>query len=106
MTTKEIYELSGEINERLSDYRHDMASAIIVLMNERGFNEIDLRKMLKAAKLGYIPGLKCGPGWIGSNKRKEAVLQLLGVKLENLTEAELIAIGEQRRAESEQRKAD
>lgn len=65
-----------------------------------------LRKMLKAAKLCYIPGLKCGPGWIGSNKRKDAVLQLLGVKLETLTEAELFAIGEQRRAESEQRKAD
>ena len=65
-----------------------------------------LRKMLKAAKLCYIPGLKCGPGWIGSNKRKEAVLQLLGVQLENLTEAELIAIGEQRREESEKQKAD
>ena len=63
-----------------------------------------IRKMLKAAKLCYIPGLKCGPGWIGSNKRKDAVLQLLGVKLENLTESELVAIGEQRRAESEQRK--
>ena len=63
-----------------------------------------LRKMLKAAKLGYNPGLKCGPGWLGSNKRKEAVLQLLGVKLENLTEAELVAIGEQRRAESEKQK--
>lgn len=65
-----------------------------------------IRKMLKAAKLGYTPGLKCGPGWLGSNKRKEAILQLLGVQLETLTEAELIAIGEQRRAESEQRKAD
>ena len=65
-----------------------------------------LRKMLKAAKLCYIPGLKCGPGWIGSNKRKDAVLRLLGVQLENLTEADLISIGEQRRAESEQRKAD
>lgn len=65
-----------------------------------------IRKMLKAAKLGYNPGLKCGPGWLGSNKRKEAVLQLLGVKLENLTEAELIAIGERRRAESQQKKAD
>lgn len=63
-----------------------------------------LRKMLKAAKLCYIPGLKCGPGWIGSNKRKDAVLRLLGVQLENLTEAELIAIGEQRRAESEKQK--
>ena len=63
-----------------------------------------LRKMLKAAKLCYIPGLKCGPGWIGSNKRKEAVLRLLGLQLESLTEADLIAIGEQRRAESEQRK--
>lgn len=63
-----------------------------------------LRKMLKAAKLCYIPGLKCGPGWIGSNKRKDAVLQLLGLQLENLTEAELIAIGEQRRAESEKQK--
>ena len=65
-----------------------------------------LRKTLKAAKLCYIPGLKCGPGWIGSNKRKDAVLQLLGVQLESLTEDELIAIGEQRRAESEKQKAD
>ena len=44
MTTKEIYELSGEINDRLNDYRNDMASAIIVLMNERGVDEIDIRK--------------------------------------------------------------
>ena len=44
MTTKEIYKLSGAIYGRLSDYRHDMASAIIVLMNERGVNEIDIRK--------------------------------------------------------------
>ena len=65
-----------------------------------------IRKMLKAAKLCYNPGLKCGPGWLGSNKRKDAVLQLLGLQLENLTEAELIAIREQRRADSEQRKAD
>ena len=40
-----MFELSGEINERLSDYRHDIASAIIVCMNERRFNEIYLRKM-------------------------------------------------------------
>ena len=65
-----------------------------------------LLKQLKAAKLCYNPGLKCGPGWLGSNKRKNAVLRLLGVLLETLTEAELIAIGEQRRAESKQRKAD
>ena len=65
-----------------------------------------IRKQLKAAKLCYNPVLKCGPGWLGSNKRKEEVLRLLGVQIETLTEAELIAIGEQRRAESEQRKAD
>ena len=65
-----------------------------------------LRKMLKAAKLCYNPGLKCGPGWLGSNKRKDAALRLLGVQIETLTEAELIAIGEQRRAESEKQKAD
>ena len=65
-----------------------------------------LRRMLKSANLCYNPGLKCGPGWLGSNKRKDAVLRLLGLQLEKLTEAELIAIGEQRRAESEQRKAD
>ena len=44
MTTKEIYDLSGEIYDRLSDYRHDMASAIITCMNERGVDEIDIRK--------------------------------------------------------------
>ena len=65
-----------------------------------------LRKQLKAAKLCYNPGLKCGPGWLGSNKRKDAALRLLGVQIETLTEAELIAIGEQRRAESEKQKAD
>ena len=65
-----------------------------------------LRKQLKAAKLCYNPGLKCGPGWLGSNKRKDAVLRLLGVQIESLTESELIAIGEQRRAESEKKKAD
>ena len=65
-----------------------------------------LRKQLKAAKLCYNPGLKCGPGWLGSNKRKDAVLRLLGVQIETMTEAELIAIGEQRRAESEKKKAD
>ena len=64
-----------------------------------------LRKQLKAAKLCYNPKLKCGPGWLGSNKRKDSVLRLLGVQIETLTEAELIAIGEQRRADSEQRKA-
>ena len=50
MTTKEIYELSGEINERLSDYIHDMASAIIVLMNDHGVKEIDLRKKREDCK--------------------------------------------------------
>ena len=65
-----------------------------------------IRKQLKAAKLCYNRGLKCGPGWLGSNKRKDAVLRLLGVQIESLTEAELTAIGEQRRAESEKKKAD
>ena len=65
-----------------------------------------LRKQLKAAKLCYNPGLKCGPGWLGSNKRKEDVLKLLGVQIENLTESELIGIGEHRLAESEKKKAD
>ena len=50
MTTKEIYELSGEINDRLNDYRNDMASAIIVLMNEHVVNEIDLRKTRENCK--------------------------------------------------------
>lgn len=44
MTTKEMFKLSGEIYNRLNDYRHDMASAIIVVMNERGVKEIDIRK--------------------------------------------------------------
>ena len=50
MTTKEMFELSGEIYGRLSDYRHDIASAIIVVMNERGVNEIDLRKTREDCK--------------------------------------------------------
>ena len=55
MTTREIYDLSGEINDRLSDYRNDMASAIIVLMNDHVVNEIDLRKMREdCEKMGLL----------------------------------------------------
>ena len=45
MTTKEMFELSGEINDRLNDYRNDMASAIIACMNKHVVNKIDLKKM-------------------------------------------------------------
>ena len=45
MTTKEMFELSDEIYNRLNDYRNDMASAIIVCMNEHVVNKIDLKKM-------------------------------------------------------------
>ena len=45
MTTKEIYELSGAIYGLLSDYRQEMARAIITCMDERGVDEINLRKM-------------------------------------------------------------
>ena len=50
MTTNEMFELSGEIYSRLSDYRHDIASAIIVIMNERGVKEIDLKKTREDCK--------------------------------------------------------
>ena len=50
MTTKEMFELSGEIYDRLRDYRHDIASAIIVVMNERGVKEIDLKKTREDCK--------------------------------------------------------
>ena len=60
MTTKEMFELSGEINERLSDYLHDMASAIIVVMNERGVKEIDLRKAREdCKKKGLLDAVDC-----------------------------------------------
>ena len=55
MTTKEMFELSGEINDRLNDYRHDIASAIIVIMNERGVDEIDLRKAREDCKKMCLP---------------------------------------------------
>ena len=50
MTTKEMFELSGEIYSRLNDYRHDIASAIIVIMNERGVKEIHLKKTREDCK--------------------------------------------------------
>ena len=50
MTTKEMFDLSDEIYDRLNDYRHDMASAIIVVMNERGVKEIDIRKAREDCK--------------------------------------------------------
>ena len=50
MTTKEIYELSGAIYGRLSDYHQEMASAIITCMNDRGVDEIDLRKTRENCK--------------------------------------------------------
>lgn len=54
MTTKEIYELSGAIFGRLIDYNQEMASAIITCMNERGVDEIDLRKAREdCEKMGF-----------------------------------------------------
>ena len=50
MTTKEIYDLSGAIYGRLSDYHHEIASAIIVVMNDHGVDEIDLRKAREDCK--------------------------------------------------------
>ena len=60
MTTKEMFELSDEIYGRLNDYRHDMASAIIVVMNERGVNEIDIRKAREdCKKKGLLDAADC-----------------------------------------------
>ena len=60
MTTKEMFELSDEIYDRLNDYRHDMASAIIVVMNERGVKEIDLRKAREnCKKKGLLDAADC-----------------------------------------------
>ena len=60
MTTKEMFDLSGEIFERLSDYRNDMASAIIVVMNERGVKEIDIRKAREdCKKKGLLDAADC-----------------------------------------------
>ena len=50
MTTKKMFELSGAIYGRLSDYRKEMASAIITCMNERGVKEIDLKKTREDCK--------------------------------------------------------
>ena len=55
MTTKEIYELSGAIYGRLGDYHQEMASAIITCMNERGVDEIDLRKAREDCKKKGLP---------------------------------------------------
>ncbi len=55
MTTKEIYELSGAIYGRLSDYRHEMARAIITCMNERGVDEIDIRKAREDCEKNGLP---------------------------------------------------
>ena len=60
MTTKEMFELSREIYGRLSDYRHDIASAIIVCMNERGVKEIDLKKTREdCKKKGLLDVAEC-----------------------------------------------
>ena len=60
MTTKEMFELSGAIFGRLSDYRHELASAIITCMNERGVNEIDIRKAREnCKKKGLLDAADC-----------------------------------------------
>lgn len=55
MTTKEIYELSGAIYGRLVDYCQEMASAIITCMNDRGVDEIDLRKAREDCEKKGLP---------------------------------------------------
>lgn len=55
MTTKEIYELSGAIYGRLGDYHHEIASAIIVVMNDHGVDEIDIRKAREDCEKKGLP---------------------------------------------------
>ena len=55
MTTKEMFELSGEINDRLNDYCNDMASAIIACMNKHVINKIDIKKMREDCKKKGLP---------------------------------------------------
>ena len=60
MTTKEMFELSGAIYGRLRDYQQEIASAIIVVMNERGVKEIDLRKAREECeKKGLLDAVCC-----------------------------------------------
>ena len=60
MTTNEMFELSGEIYSRLNDYRHDIASALIVILNERGAKEIDLKKTREdCKKKGLLDAAEC-----------------------------------------------
>ena len=60
MTTNEMFELSGKIYSRLNDYHHDIASAIIVIMNERGVKEIDLKKTREdCKKKGLLDAAEC-----------------------------------------------
>ena len=55
MTTKEIYDLSGAIYGRLGDYHHEIASAIIVVMNDHGVDEIDIRKAREDCEKNGLP---------------------------------------------------
>ena len=55
MTTKEMFDLSDEIYDRLNDYRNDMASAIIACMNKHVINKIDIKKMREdCEKMGLL----------------------------------------------------
>ena len=55
-----MFDLSREIYSRLNDYRHDIASAIIVIMNERGVKEIDLKKTREdCKKKGLLDVAEC-----------------------------------------------
>lgn len=55
-----MFELSGAIYGRLRDYQQEMASAIIVVMNERGVKEIDLRKAREdCEKKGLLDAVDC-----------------------------------------------
>ena len=55
-----MFEFSSEIYSRLNDYRHDIASAIIVIMNERGVKEIDLKKTREdCKKMGLSDVAEC-----------------------------------------------
>ena len=50
MTTKEMFELSDKICDKLSDYRQEMKNAIITCMNERGVNEIDPARCVRTTR--------------------------------------------------------
>lgn len=102
--------MSKKMEKKSAKKQQSEATLVLATYSEKAYvifgNTKEVKGQLKELKLRYNPKLKCGAGWIGSMRKVDAAKAMFNLELVTMTEAELLAVGEKRKAEAEKAKAE